>query len=276
MTDNNQRIGYQGLESLSASPRSLGSPNHDFPRGPPGSPNYPDSPTRPPQSPMRTHSASPRPPSSARTRSRPKSSRYRLRAASLDLDAASQMHTPSPPATRPTSSFSRHPALPPIGTKIAPVDDIIDKMNDMDLKSIQQDVKKLQALESSNYNASHTHDTQTEALSLCSDNLVTQPCQPVESPLKQSYDLPTEPSENEERILLAVKLSDGKRLQRYFRKSETFYLILQFASMECDKDLLGCKLVDNATRTTFDDTSTKINDAGLADRTMLYIEIPDD
>ena len=91
-------------------------------------------------------------------------------------------------------------------------------------------------------------------------------------PLKVKHDLPSEPLESEERVLLAIKLPDGKRIQRFFRPLDQLDSVLHFAENSSLLDYSEYDLVCNVPKTMFYDLSQKIQDTELKDRTVLYLE----
>ena len=101
--------------------------------------------------------------------------------------------------------------------------------------------------------------------------------QPEFPPLTRQIHLPVEPNADEaEAILLAIKLPDGRRLQRYFLKSHTLKIVLNFAESSAQLDFTGTELVCDAPRKVFADLSLKICDTGLENRTVLHVQIPDE
>ena len=86
------------------------------------------------------------------------------------------------------------------------------------------------------------------------------------------HQLPEEPDESEQRILLAIRLPDGRRHQRFFRLVERLELVLKFAENSSGMDLSEFRLACNAPRAVFTDLTQLISDSGLQDRTVLYLE----
>lgn len=88
----------------------------------------------------------------------------------------------------------------------------------------------------------------------------------------QPHTLPREPDSNEVRVLLAVHLPSGRRQQRHFRPVEKLSVILQFAENVSECDLSQFRLVCNLPKQVFSNLSLKIEDTGLQNRTVLYLE----
>ncbi|KAK3591054.1 hypothetical protein CHS0354_026068 [Potamilus streckersoni] len=91
-------------------------------------------------------------------------------------------------------------------------------------------------------------------------------------PLLMKHKLPLEPDSNETRVLLAIRLPDGKRHQHYFRPSEPLEDVLFFIENESGLDFSAFNLACNTPKCVFDDLTVSINDAKLQDRTVLYLE----
>ncbi|KAK3104081.1 hypothetical protein FSP39_024287 [Pinctada imbricata] len=89
------------------------------------------------------------------------------------------------------------------------------------------------------------------------------------------HELPIEPSESESRIQLAIRLPDGRRHQHYFREYEKLDLVLKFAENISCMDLSDQRLACNAPRAVFADLSKTLSEAGIQDRTVLYLEEKD-
>lgn len=94
-------------------------------------------------------------------------------------------------------------------------------------------------------------------------------------PLTRDVSLPPEPGEKDPKLLLAVKLPDGTRIQRNFSPSDQLLCILQFAEMSAQLDFNGCHLVCDVPRAVFKDLSTTVEKSGLASPTVLHIQTPD-
>ncbi|KAL4221101.1 cilium assembly [Mactra antiquata] len=98
---------------------------------------------------------------------------------------------------------------------------------------------------------------------------------PAYKPLDILHELPVEPSEGEPRVLLAIKLPDGKRIQRYFSPQDNLETVMHYAENDNLVNYEDYLLVCNAPRTTFTDLSMKIEETQLRDRTVLYLEEKD-
>ena len=91
-------------------------------------------------------------------------------------------------------------------------------------------------------------------------------------PLDSKHNLPSEPSETEERLLLAIKLPDGQRIQRFFHPSDQLNSVLHFAENSSLSDFSEYDLVCNVPKVVFYDLTQCIQDTELKDRTVLYLE----
>ncbi|XP_052821090.1 filaggrin-2-like [Mya arenaria] len=94
----------------------------------------------------------------------------------------------------------------------------------------------------------------------------------VMKPLDFLHEIPDEPSSDEPRLLLAVKLPDGKRIQRHFRPNETLDTVIKFAENTNLVKYEDMQLICNATHTQFSDPSVRISDTHIKDRTVLYLQ----
>ena len=94
--------------------------------------------------------------------------------------------------------------------------------------------------------------------------------------LTRNIALPQEPHGDELKILLAVKLPDGRRMQRNFNPSDTLQTVLNFAAVSASLDLTGCDLVCSMPMQVFHNKGMTIKESGLKNRTMLHVENPDD
>lgn len=97
----------------------------------------------------------------------------------------------------------------------------------------------------------------------------------VPKPLDFLHEIDDEPTENEMRLLLAIKLPDGKRIQRYFRPTDNLETVMHFAENSNLASYQDYRLICNAPRTTFTDLNVKICDTQIKDRTVLYLEESD-
>lgn len=94
----------------------------------------------------------------------------------------------------------------------------------------------------------------------------------VSKPLAFLHEIPDEPTESEQRLLLAIKLPDGRRLQRFFSPSNPLETVMHFAENSSLASYEDYQLICNAPRTSFTDLSIRISDAQIKDRTVLYLE----
>lgn len=86
------------------------------------------------------------------------------------------------------------------------------------------------------------------------------------------HKLPSEPTDNDTRILLAVRLLDGSRKQRYFRVTDKLQMVLQFAENSSNCDLSTYDIVRNMPRVVYTNLSVSVGETDLVDRTVLYLE----
>ncbi|KAL3862077.1 hypothetical protein ACJMK2_008072 [Sinanodonta woodiana] len=91
-------------------------------------------------------------------------------------------------------------------------------------------------------------------------------------PLLMKHKLPLEPDSDETRVLLAIRLPDGKRHQHFFRPSEPLEDVLYFIENESGLDFSAFNLACNTPKCVFYDLTMSIIDAKLQDRTVLYLE----
>lgn len=89
--------------------------------------------------------------------------------------------------------------------------------------------------------------------------------------LSRKIDLPLEPNDNETRLLLAIRLPTGSRLQRYFRPSENLQTVVEFAEKTTGLDFAACQLVCDAPRAVFNNRDVSIESSGLENRTVLHL-----
>ncbi|XP_070561520.1 UBX domain-containing protein 10-like [Ptychodera flava] len=95
--------------------------------------------------------------------------------------------------------------------------------------------------------------------------------------VKLNVAIPDEPVENEDRVLLAIRLPEGERLQRYFRPTNTLKEILAYADSLSKDSLLECEMfVNDVPRKIFTDLSKSIHESKLSDKTVIYLEEKDD
>jgi hypothetical protein len=91
-------------------------------------------------------------------------------------------------------------------------------------------------------------------------------------PLDFLHEIPEEPKEGEARLLLAIKLPDGKRIQRYFSPHDKLETVMHFAENTSLVNYENYQILCNAPRTTFVDLNKTIMETELKDRTVLYLE----
>ena len=94
----------------------------------------------------------------------------------------------------------------------------------------------------------------------------------VPKPLDFLHEIPDEPTESEIRFLLAIRLPDGRRIQRHFRPSDPLQLVMHFAENSNLASYEDYILICNAPRTAFSDLSVRLCDTQIKDRTVLYLE----
>ncbi|XP_069115203.1 uncharacterized protein [Argopecten irradians] len=228
----------------------------------------------------------------------------------LDTEPESVIENlPTPATMRPTSSLTRYKLLPAIGTPQAP------RRDEMSLDSLSLKTKRMDLSHEEQYSstkeplsAGHTTDQPysrslyrsesdfseeqrskghsvssedpdnrllpdyqgAEEMSSNQGNSVSQ-----ESSIFIPHKLPVEPSDGETRILLAVRLLDGSRKQRYFRVTDKLEVVLQFAENCVNCALSLYDLVRNMPRVVYTDLNVLVGEADLEDRTVLYLEEKD-
>ena len=92
----------------------------------------------------------------------------------------------------------------------------------------------------------------------------------------QPTPLPSEPDGAERRILLAIKMPSGERVQRYFRLTESLDIVLKFAEFMAHRHFDGHRFVctTSTPRKVYSDMHLKLVDTGLGDRTVLFLQPP--
>lgn len=85
------------------------------------------------------------------------------------------------------------------------------------------------------------------------------------------HQIPSEPPEGEERLLLAIRLPDGKRVQRYFSVADRMEVVKQYAENVLCTDMSQYNLSCNSPKSLFTDLSQLIGEVGLMDRTLLFL-----
>ena len=90
--------------------------------------------------------------------------------------------------------------------------------------------------------------------------------------------LPTEPGDSVPRLLLAVKLPNGQRVQRHFALSDSLATVLLFTSHCAKEDLMDHELVNNVSKDVkvYRDLTKKLMELDIKDRTLLYLQLPGD
>lgn len=92
----------------------------------------------------------------------------------------------------------------------------------------------------------------------------------------QSMQLTSEPGDDEDRILLAIKLPSGERLQRYFRPSEKLEMLLLFAESKTESGFASAsEFVCADSRRVLSDLKSTIRSADIADRSVLFLQLPE-
>ena len=214
-------------------------------------------------------------------------------AASTAVVNGSSSVTRFPEITRPTSSLSRYRVLPSINDN-----DLSDVVN-MDGRISQMDLLTEQAqqmiLDSSTLNFSHrpTPPTsankrkvvrsspvarhkrqrtyQTRSIFSSSSNSVSK--DPVEPRV------PKEPGPSEDRLLIALKLPDGTRVERFFHPEARLVGVLAFAHSQYPVlPVSQCKLfrMDVVPKKLLSNTNLSLSDVGIKNRTVLYVEEDED
>ncbi|XP_060078449.1 uncharacterized protein LOC132557935 [Ylistrum balloti] len=216
---------------------------------------------------------------------------------------------PTPATMRPTSSLTRYKLLPAIGTPQAP------RRDEISLDALSFKTERLELSNDDNHllggepptgscTTEHPHsrplyrsesdyseERKSKDVSVSSDEpdgRLLQDYQgseevssnhgyqvPTESSNFLPHKLPAEPSVGDTRILLAVRLLDGSRKQRYFRVTDKLDVVLQFAENCVNCDLSLYDLVRNMPRVVYTDLSVLVGEAELEDRTVLYLEEKD-
>lgn len=236
---------------------------------------------------------------------RPKSSRKRLKSSRKkreEQDSQQSYSAVDTPILRPLSSLSKYKPLPAIGTtspNTEDSDDISRKTQSMSLGLGERtltrytiDIHKKDSASPSENGTSRGSDRPDSVDQMKQDR--RESIDKQYSDRKQqnyehrdsgrqvidifnknrltTHELPQEPDKSEQRILLALRLPDGCRHQRFFRLSETMDLVLKFAENVSGMDLSEFRLACNAPRTVFADLTQLVGESGLQDRTVLYLE----
>ncbi|XP_066296339.1 UBX domain-containing protein 10-like [Branchiostoma lanceolatum] len=104
---------------------------------------------------------------------------------------------------------------------------------------------------------------------------VQTPVRPVSATWLARIPVPREPGVNQDRLLLALKLPGGQRLQRHFHMSDTLGGILAFAQTQTDQKLGTCEIAVQGTPQrvfTSSDFKKTIAESEILDKTLLYIQ----
>ncbi|XP_067659314.1 UBX domain-containing protein 10-like [Haliotis asinina] len=215
----------------------------------------------------------PRPPSTQRVR--PMSSRQRPTSSRISQPPPVEKDLPNVTVMRPPSSFNKFRRLPSIGDPDVQQDEPASLHSDMDdLHLNETRVAKSQSTQQPSGMTVHKSDKtetqqkdQNDPASVSFQSLSGLNLPPPEHPL------PPEPTEQEERLLLAVKLpADGKRCQRYFSPSDYLQDIHHFAENVSQQNLSQYVLACNAPRKVLSTLTVQIRDVDLLDKTVLYFE----
>ncbi|XP_064641989.1 uncharacterized protein LOC135496556 [Lineus longissimus] len=180
------------------------------------------------------------------------------------------------PDVRPTSAaLQRYKRLPSIGDKTASdnLTGVTQPLRKMSLEQTPGQVPQVTAVKKE----LHRHYTPPQVLTIAdmdqSNELIPVSIQAVVEPATSP--LPGEPMEGERRVLLAIRLPSGERLQRYFHISDTLGVVLKFAEQIAEKKFTGYSFVCSVPRKVFNDMEQEIKDTGLQDRTVLLLQAPD-
>ena len=196
----------------------------------------------------------PRPPSRQREEGRPVSAKGRVRPVRREGIGSREgsPQVPSSLALKPQLSFSKYTPLPSIGTGL---------LSELENYHVSQD----SLLERTNISCNKDAGKLNHLLQRTAD-------------LSIQHTLSNEPSETEPgRIHLAVKLLDGSRHERWFRKTETLGAVMTFATSLCKDKLPPCQFCTNEVpRRTFDNLFLSLSQAGINTRTVLHLEEKED
>ena len=197
----------------------------------------------------------------------------------------------SPTESRPSSAFSNYNPLPEIGRQ-----ETDSRPNSGNHEyQLQQELRETSSgRPRSNSGASDTSNTHSIIPRPPSGNRVstrelrrqqfsrrrssqTNTGATPHSQIKAGTTIPNEPLEDEPRILLAIKLPNGQRLQRYFRPSDRFTDISTYAETESNQSFCNCNLfINQVPKRLVSNWKETFHEAGLLDRTLLCLEEKDD
>ena len=207
-------------------------------------------------------------------------------------DVDRQLVTTPVSQSRPTSALNRYAPLPAIGAAGrdtpsmnpihiphgAPFQQTTQpKPTSQDVSALTEQTRRLSLCNSKeNSTSEKKHQTHIERKKSSPDSGASSKSEPFHQPLTRTITLPPEPAEDEERLVLAIKLPDGSRTQRAFRPSDELRLVLNVAELSSQLDFSHCELVCDAPRKVFKDLSQSIQESGLQNRTILHVQIPDE
>jgi len=77
-------------------------------------------------------------------------------------------------------------------------------------------------------------------------------------------------------VLVAVKLPSGQRVEHRFATSDQLYSVLHYVETVTQQDLTDCQLVSADRSTVFTDLKLTIAAARILNRSVLYLQLPDD
>merc|ERR1712150_68597 len=117
---------------------------------------------------------------------------------------------------------------------------------------------------------------QDKTASVTTKNEKSDTEQKIEKHLTRNIKLPAEPAEDKPRVLLAVKLPNGQRVQRFFSPTDQLEIVLNFAELSSKLDLTNHEIVCDAPRKIFSNMTTTIQESGLENRTVVHVQYPDE
>lgn len=99
--------------------------------------------------------------------------------------------------------------------------------------------------------------------------------QQQQQPTTHQLKLNTSKTKTTQQICLAVKLPSGKRIQKHFQPTDTLESVLRFAEKEEHCDFKSCEFVRADNRQVLSDLHISVQSAGLQDRTVLFLQLPE-